>query len=208
MIIKILDNQQNLNNSNNSKQIELFNTKDISSSYSKPNIFNIQSRDEILKWQKKINKFQQKILKDSNNSYLQKAIIEDKDDYRYREINPFELASHSINFWRSKKLISRSSAIYFVIDNIENSEIILYIGETFSADERWKGVHDCKTYINNYRESLNANNIKSHLDIRFFLDVPKEVKFRRKLEKQLIYLWFPPFNKETRNIWCTTFTNI
>ncbi len=37
--------------------------------------------------------------------------------------------------------------------------------------------------------------------------LPKEVKLRRKLEQKLIYLWLPPFNKETRNRWSTTFTN-
>ena len=54
---------------------------------------------------------------------------------------------------------------------------------------------------------MSNNNLESNLDIRFFLDVPKEVKLRRKLEKRLIYLWFPPFNKETRDRWTTTFTN-
>jgi len=96
--------------------------------------------------------------------------------------------------------------MYFVFDEIYNSEIILYIGETNSADKRWKGDHDCKIYINNYKELLAENNIKNNLDIRFFLDVPKQVKFRRKLEQQLIYLWLPPFNKETRGRWSTTFT--
>ena len=59
----------------------------------------------------------------------------------------------------------------------------------------------------NYKEVLAHNNLSSHQDIRFFLDVPKEVKLRRKLEQQLIYLWLPPFNKETRDRWATTFTN-
>ena len=57
------------------------------------------------------------------------------------------------------------------------------------------------------RKNLQSFNLSSHLDIRFFLDVPKEVKLRRKLEKKLIYLWLPPFNKESRGRWSTTFTN-
>ena len=97
--------------------------------------------------------------------------------------------------------------MYFVVDSYEDTQIILYIGETYSADKRWKGEHDCKIYISNYKESLNKNKMVSNIDIRFFLDVPKDVKFRRKLEKKLIYLWLPPFNKETRNRWSTTFTN-
>jgi len=97
--------------------------------------------------------------------------------------------------------------MYFVIDTLINSKIILYIGETNSANKRWKGEHDCKNYLINYKEALAQNNLSSHQDIRFYLDVPKEVKLRRKLEQQLIYLWLPPFNKETRDRWATTFTN-
>ena len=77
--------------------------------------------------------------------------------------------------------------MYFVIDSMENSKIILYIGETNSANKRWKGEHDCKNYLMNYKEALAHNKLSSHQDIRFFLDVPKEVKLRRKLEQQLIY---------------------
>ena len=97
--------------------------------------------------------------------------------------------------------------MYFVIDSMKSSKIILYIGETNSANKRWKGEHDCKNYLMNYKEALAHNNLSSRQDIRFFLDVPKEVKLRRKLEQQLIYLWLPPFNKETRDRWSTTFTN-
>ena len=97
--------------------------------------------------------------------------------------------------------------MYFVIDTMGSSQIILYIGETNSANKRWKGEHDCKKYLSNYKEALTYNNLTNELDIRFFLDVPKEAKLRRKLEQKLIYLWIPPFNKETRDRWSTTFTN-
>ena len=50
----------------------------------------------------------------------------------------------------------------------------------------------------NYKEALAHNNLSSHQDIRFFLDVPKEVKLRRKLEQQLIYLWLPLSIKKLR----------
>ena len=97
--------------------------------------------------------------------------------------------------------------MYFVIDTIGSSQIILYIGETNSANKRWKGEHDCKNYLSNYKEALTYNNLTNQLDIRFFLDVPKEAKLRRKLEQKLIYFWIPPFNKETKDRWSTTFTN-
>ena len=203
-----MGNKTNQNYIKKGKQIELFDTRDSFDNYSKQTNFVAQSREEILEWKKKISQYQQIILKNKDNSFLQESIFSDQKDSKVGEINPFTLAGSSINFWRSKKLISKRSAIYFVIDNTQDYQIILYIGETSSADARWKGVHDCKTYINNYKEVLSAHKIKSHLDIRFFLDVPKEARFRRKLEKQLIYLWFPPFNKETRNKWSNTFTNI
>jgi hypothetical protein len=124
-----------------------------------------------------------------------------------RKIDPFSLHPLSLNFWRTNQYIHNGPAMYFVIDSMGSSKIILYIGETNSANKRWKGEHDCKNYLMNYKEALAHNKLSSHQDIRFFLDVPKEVKLRRKLEQQLIYLWLPPFNKETRDRWATTFTN-
>ena len=189
-------------------QYELFESKDvfINRSFCKKDLEH--NRSSLMEWRKKIYFHQNNIIKDSNNVFTQKSLIisQDENDF-YRNINPFLLTSFSINFWRSNKSVHRGPAMYFVIDSIKNSQIILYIGETNSADQRWKGDHDCKNYINNYKESLAYSNIRNHLDIRFYLDVPKEVKFRRKLEQKLIYLWLPPFNKETRNRWSTTFTN-
>ena len=196
---------QNKNKKSNNKQYELFGSSEIfeSNKNLKSNIKH--SKSSLLNWREKIHKHQNFISKNLRNLSLQKSLIENSDE-KFTAINPFLLSSVSINFWRSNKIVHKGPAMYFVIDKLNNSEIILYIGETNSADNRWKGDHDCKIYINNYKESLSDNNFKSHLDIRFYLDVPKEVKFRRKLEKQLIYLWLPPFNKETRNRWATTFT--
>ena len=95
------------------------------------------------------------------------------------------------------------------MDKIINSEenIILYIGETISAEKRWKGEHDCKNYLASYSETLQKANIGTNLNIRFWLDVPIKTKERRKLEQNLIQTWLPPFNKETRKIWATPFTS-
>ena len=101
------------------------------------------------------------------------------------------------------------AAVYFVMDKIIETDenIILYIGETISAEKRWKGEHDCKSYLSNYSESLQKANLTTKLSIRFWLDVPTETKARRKLEQKLIQTWLPPFNKETRGIWGTPFTS-
>ena len=100
-------------------------------------------------------------------------------------------------------------AVYFVMDKIINSDenIILYIGETISAEKRWKGEHDCKSYLSSYSETLQKANVTTNLNIRFWLDVPINTKERRKLEQKLIQTWLPPFNKETRRIWATPFTS-
>ena len=189
-------------------QYDLFESKDvfINKSFCKYDL--VHNRSSLTKWRDKIYAHQNNICKVSNDIFIQKSLILSQDENEfYRNINPFLLTSFSINFWRSNKSIHKGPAMYFVIDSIKNSQIILYIGETNSADKRWKGDHDCKNYISNYKETMSNNNLESNLDIRFYLDVPKEVKLRRKLEKQLIYLWLPPFNKETRNRWTTTFTN-
>ena len=188
-------------------QFELFDSKDnfLIDSYSDQTLkLDIQT---ILNWRNRIYSYQKKIFANLKNSISEASLIPQDQLMNSNEINPLTLKSFSINFWRSNKSISKGPAMYFVMDTIEESKIIVYIGETHCADQRWKGYHDCKMYINNYRESLAYNNIESHLDIRFFLDVPKDVKLRRKLEQKLINLWLPPFNKETRNRWSTTFTN-
>ena len=196
------------NNLNKSHQYELFDSN---------NFFAIsplqikelnQSRSSLIQWRKNIYEYQSKVIENLENSISQKCLFKSDDSLDLLKLNPFLLTSFSINFWRSNKSVDKGAAMYFVIETIKTSRIILYIGETNSADKRWKGDHDCKNYIPNYKEIMSNNNLESNLDIRFFLDVPKEVKLRRKLEKRLIYLWLPPFNKETRDRWTTTFTNI
>ena len=158
-------------------------------------------------WRDKIYDHQSKIVEDNQYEIFQQSILPESDSVDYKKINPFSLQGLSLNFWRTNQSVHNGQAMYFVIDTIGSSQIILYIGETNSANKRWKGEHDCKNYINNYKQALAYNNLTSQLDIRFFLDVPKEAKLRRRLEQKLIYLWMPPFNKETRNRWSTTFTN-
>ncbi len=165
------------------------------------------SKESLIYWRENIYSHQKKIIQNNYNLDIQQSLLYQKDNDELQKINPFLLTAFSINFWRSKKTVHNGPAMYFVIDTMNKSQIILYIGETNSADKRWKGDHDCKNYINNYKQSISKNQMENHLDIRFFLDVPKDVKLRRKLEKKLIYLWLPPFNKETRDRWQTTFTN-
>ena len=198
----------NVNNiSNENRQFELFGSN-VNTSINFQNSNNLKIKGEIItEWRNKVHNHQFKILKDRQNKTLHQTSLLVSTISNEREIDPFSLQPLSLNFWRTNQHIHNGPAMYFVIDTLINSKIILYIGETNSANKRWKGEHDCKNYLINYKEVLAHNKLSSHQDIRFFLDVPKEVKLRRKLEQQLIYLWLPPFNKETRDRWATTFTN-
>ncbi len=198
----------NINNiSKHNRQFELFDsTTNTSTDFQNSNNPKINIETFMI-WRNKILDHQSKILEDNQNNMHQQSILPENDHFDNKRINPFSLQPLSLSFWRSNQYVHNGPAMYFVIDTMTSSEIILYIGETNSANKRWKGEHDCKNYLRNYKEVLNYNNLSSHQDIRFFLDVPKEVKLRRKLEQKLIYLWLPPFNKEIRDRWSTTFTN-
>jgi len=198
----------NLNNiSTQNRQFELF-SSNLNTSINFQHSNNLKIKGEILtEWRNKIHNHQLKISNDAHNTTLHQTSLPINAISNKREIDPFSLQPLSLNFWRTNQYIHDGPAMYFVIDSMEKSKIILYIGETNLANKRWKGEHDCKNYLINYKEALAHNKLSSHQDIRFFLDVPREVKLRRKLEQQLIYLWLPPFNKETRDRWTTTFTN-
>ena len=198
----------NVNNiSNQNRQFELFGSN-VNTSINFQHSNNLKIKGEILtEWRNRIYNHQFKIANDTQNKTLHQTSLPINAISHERKIDPFSLQPLSLNFWRTNQYIHNGPAMYFVIDAMESSKIILYIGETNSANKRWKGAHDCKNYLINYKEAIASNNLKSHQDIRFFLDVPREVKLRRKLENNLINLWLPPFNKETRNRWGTSFTN-
>ena len=202
-----MENSNNKKISNQNKQFELFSSSvDTSITLPLSNSLKVKSKTLMI-WRNRIYKYQSKIEEDNQNNISQQSVIPDNENIDPKKIYPVSLQGLSLNFWRTNQSVHNGPAMYFVIDNMKNSQIILYIGETNSANKRWKGEHDCKNYLSNYKEALAYNNLTSQLDIRFFLDVPKNAKSRRKLEQKLIYLWMPPFNKETRDRWSTTFTN-
>ncbi|MEB3265863.1 MAG: GIY-YIG nuclease family protein [Cyanobacteriota bacterium] len=125
-----------------------------------------------------------------------------------RAPDPLALAPQPLSFWRWPDAPHSGAAIYLVIDRPPhlNSALLLYVGETGRADRRWKGDHDCKSYLAAYGEALRRCGLSSGLSIRFWVDVPPVVRARRALEQHLIRHWQPPFNKETRGRWATPFT--
>jgi hypothetical protein len=123
-------------------------------------------------------------------------------------LNPLELQAQSLAFWRWPSAPQQGAAIYLVMDRPAEapSPLLLYVGETGCADRRWKGDHDCKSYLAAYSEALGRAGLSTSLSIRFWCDVPGDSPGRRRLEQILIRRWLPPFNKETRERWATPFT--
>ena len=163
----------------------------------------------IESWQLKLHDFQSSLFKESLKETQQSSFFEEVNSSPNDNFNPLELSPLALNFWKWPKPPHNGPSIYLVMDKLEklNSHIILYIGETLAAERRWKGEHDCKSYIEAYTEALSSAGLRSQLSIRFWKDVPKETKPRRNLEQFLIQKWLPPFNKETRNRWQTPFTS-
>jgi hypothetical protein len=122
-------------------------------------------------------------------------------------LNPLELRPQALSFWRWPQAPQQGAALYFVVDRPPHlaSPLLLYVGETGRADRRWKGEHDCKSYLAAYGEALQRAELQARLSIRFWLDGPTATQPRRALEQALIHRWQPPFNKETRGRWATPF---
>ena len=123
-------------------------------------------------------------------------------------IDPLAFTPLPMSFWRWPDCPHQGAAIYLVMDRPDHLEqpLLLYVGETLSANRRWKGDHDCKGYLSAYGEALQQAGMSHQLSIRFCTDVPKATRARRSLEQKLIQRWLPPFNKETRRRWATPFT--
>ena len=141
----------NVNNiSNQNRQFELFGSN-VNTSINFQHSNNLKIKGEILtEWRERIYNHQFKISKDTQNKNLHQTSLPINTIFNERKINPFSLQPLSLNFWRTNQYIHNGPAMYFVIDSMENSKIILYIGETNSANKRWKGEHDCKNYLMNY----------------------------------------------------------
>lgn len=133
-------------------------------------------------------------------------------------IDPFTLRRQNTEFWRWQFDDVGVAAMYFVIDYAakdsetagetgECTPLLLYIGETVKSNQRWKGVHDCKRYLTNYRQSHYENGLESELAIAFWPHAPEDRKARQKLESDLIYRWRSPFNKENWRFWNTPFVS-
>ena len=119
-------------------------------------------------------------------------------------IDPFSLKLHNFHFfeWPADQHPS-TPCIYFVIDI--KLPLLLYVGETCKANQRWKGVHDCKRYVLNYQSLHRKCDLPTAVNTAFWWDTPAETRLRLNLEAALISRWRSPFNKENWRFWGTPF---
>ncbi len=196
-----------MNNSKN--QQKLFNNVELIENKAQQNKELKLSKKILKAWQNRVFNYQSKLFKGGANIHCQGSLFSQIEKTSLQNFSPLDLTPLPMSFWRSSDSPHHGPAIYLVMDRLENcdSYILLYIGETIAAERRWKGEHDCKTYLAAYAEALASVGIKNQLSIRFWSDVPEDTRSRRKLEQQLIQIWLPPFNKETRTRWNTPFTS-
>jgi hypothetical protein len=138
----------------------------------------------------------------TNESRITTAAIE-TDPIDPNCIDPFTLPQQNTEFWRSTFSDTGTSALYFVIDH--ELPILLYVGETVKANQRWKGEHDCKRYLLNYVTAHRVHNLPVTVNIGFWAEAPQQTRPRQRLESALIKKWRSPFNKENWKIWGTPF---
>jgi hypothetical protein len=165
---------------------------------------------QLQEWQARLATHQQPLFADRGPGAQQGSLFagppEDPQAQAER-FQPLSLQPQPLSFWRWPAAPQQGAALYVVTDRPASlpQPLLLYVGETSRADQRWKGEHDCKAYLAAYSETLLKVGLSCQLSIRFWLDVPLAVRPRRALEQALIRRWLPPFNKETRSRWATPF---
>lgn len=192
------------------KQLNLFDTNDSSLTPRKESI--TMDKDALIKWKQRIFKYQDQVR--NSKPPLQQTLFDlpKTSWHTVDDINPFSLKIHSCLFWRmpEPKQFEDDTAngcLYFIIDN--NLPILLYVGQTkLSVHQRWAGVHDCKDYIANYIELHRIHKVDVAVVSAFWTDIPADKKLLLEWEKDLIFRYRSPFNKEMWNVWGKPFGKI
>ncbi|HLP87688.1 MAG TPA: GIY-YIG nuclease family protein [Nostocaceae cyanobacterium] len=157
----------------------------------------VLSVDALMEWKQRIFNYQQQVRE--SQPIQQKTLIEITPNHCDPEtIEPFSLHLQSMSFFRMPDPFGQA-ALYFVLDS--SAQLILYIGETIHSNKRWRGVHDCKSYIAAYQDLHYRYQMQTAVNIGFWWDAPTERKPRQQLEQQLIRKWRSPFNKEMWDLW-------
>lgn len=164
---------------------------------------------ELKNWKSRIIQFQSQLAPVAQQGSLFNLSTTEDTNVAGR-IEPFSLRRQNTEFWRWRFEDVGVAAMYFVIDYaaIATGEaLLLYVGETIKSNQRWKGEHDCKRYLLNYRQAHYDNGLKSELGIAFWPEAPVDRAARQQLEIDLILRWRSPFNKENWRFWNTPFVD-
>jgi hypothetical protein len=156
---------------------------------------------ELTTWKQRIHTFQQTVK--TGDSTTQGSLFEVVETTPADDIDPFTLPQRNAEFWREQFTDAGSAALYFVVDH--EAALLLYVGETVKANQRWKGTHDCKRYILNYVSAHRTVHLPVQVNIGFWPYAPDDRKARQSLESALIRKWRSPFNKENWRMWATPF---
>ncbi|NER79392.1 MAG: GIY-YIG nuclease family protein [Leptolyngbya sp. SIO1D8] len=178
-----------------------FKAAEISWAYNRPSGDNLLTAIELEAWKQRIFQFQQTVLQHA--APTQGNLFDISSPSPAANIEPFKLPQRNAEFWRGQFSDTGNAALYFVVDH--ELPILLYVGETVKANQRWKGTHDCKRYILSYLSAHRAQSLPVQVNIGFWPHAPEGRKARQSLESELIRHWRSPFNKENWRIWATPF---
>jgi hypothetical protein len=179
-------------------QLNLFLPTEIGSTLANRTPVLLMDEKTLTKWKTQITVHQQQVR--TNESTQQISLFNlPKSHVEPDIVDPFNLQLSPLSFYRLPVDSPGQACLYFVID-VAN-DLLLYIGETCKSNERWKGVHDCKRYIENYLDLHYRYELKTAVNIGFWWDAPLPRRPRQRLELALIKKWKSPFNKECWKYW-------
>ncbi len=173
---------------------------EVSWAYNQPDQASLTA-EELQTWKQRIWQFQQTVQNDATPS--QGSLFAIPEPSPATAIDPFTLPQRNAEFWRGQFNDAGNAALYFVVDH--ELPVLLYVGETVKANQRWKGTHDCKRYILSYVAAHRAHQLPLQVNIGFWPYAPEDRKGRQALEAELIQRWRSPFNKENWRKWATPF---
>jgi len=182
------------------KQLSLFDSEDDFNS-SRENL--VMSKEELIKWKDRIYRQQQEVRLRGKTQQSELFELPKTTGQEADEIEPLRLKLYPADFYRMPPSLEYSDdqgCIYFLIDHF--AEIILYIGETkLSAYQRWIGPHYAKMYTLSYIERHRQDDLVCAVCCALWLHIPPEKKILLQWERELIFKWRPPFNRQMWEIY-------
>jgi hypothetical protein len=179
-------------------QLDLFSLSEIVSVASNRNPVLLMDEKTLANWKSQIFVHQQQVRTSESNQQTSLFSVP-KSHVDPDIIDPFALQLSPLSFYRLPTDSPGDACLYFVTDMASN--LLLYVGETCKSNKRWKGVHDCKRYIEKYQDLHYRYGLKTTVNIAFWWDAPVQTRPRQRLELALIQKWQPPFNKECWKYW-------